>query len=186
MRQNSKRFFRWLLLGSAVVLFSGCVSETERYQPAPTEELTIREIPASRQLRTSMPGDYFQVDGILFRRLFDYLKAHDLTMTVPVIAEIGDPCSMIFYVADGEKERAAKSEGNVMVVDVPAVTVALLAFRGENNRISFQNGERELQRLLEEDGRYLVAGDGYVTYWDAPMWPAFLRHYEITVPVKLR
>ena len=176
----------WSIAGVTMALLGGCVADNKRYEPSPEQTLTIREIPASRQLKTIRTGDYFQIDGVLFSDLFNYLRSHELTMTVPVAAEIGETSSMAFYVDDKDLPKVGEGQGNVLIREVPPMTVAVLAFTGENSPERYRNGVAELQRLIDEGKKYQVDGKFYVTYWDSPMWPAFLRHYEITVPVKLR
>ena len=186
MKKLLSRLSAVVLTGTVALFAAGCASTPEHYPPTENGVLAFKSIPGGRQIRTSMPGDYFKQDNELFRRLFRYLESHELTMTVPVVSTVGEECSMAFYVLPSEKAKAEKNEENVVVADVPEQLAAVYGFRGNNDAESWSKGVEEMKKLLQAHPEYEIAGAFYATYWDSPMVPGFLRHYEITVPVRKR
>ena len=186
MKKLLSRLSAVVLTGAVVLFAAGCTSAPEHYPSTENGVLAFKTIPGGRQIKTLMPGDYFKQDNELFRRLFRYLQSHELTMTVPVVSTIGKECSMAFYVLPSEKAKAEKSEGEVIVADVPEQLAAVCGFRGNNDAESWSKGVEEMKKRLQSHPEYEIAGTFYVTYWDSPMIPGFLRHYEITVPVRKR
>ena len=179
------KIFSLLAIFTAVAALFGCNKTPEQFQPSNSKQISFKTIPAGRQIKTTMKGDYFKLDEVLFQRLFNYLKSNNLSMTVPVIATIGETAGMAFYINPTEYNRATKSTTLVAVIDTPPQLVAILACSRNNNQEKFNSGTQELKSQLKKYPQYAVDGEFFVTYWDAPFWPSFMRHYEIAVPVKL-
>ncbi|MEG1979909.1 MAG: heme-binding protein [Victivallaceae bacterium] len=180
-----RKILSLLVVLSAVATLFGCNKTPEQYQPSATKQISFKTIPAGKQIKTTLNGNYFTQDEVLFRRLFSYLEDNKLSMTVPVVATIGATSGMAFYIKPAEYAMATKSTGKVTVIDTPEQLVAILACSGNNNQEKFNSGVEELKTQLKKYPQYAIDGEFFVTYWDAPFWPSFMRHYEITVPVKL-
>jgi hypothetical protein len=71
-----------LKLGSIIKISVGAYESA--YEKTLVGSIEVRELPAGRWITTKVVGRYFERADGLFMRLFDYIKANDISMTVPV------------------------------------------------------------------------------------------------------
>lgn len=152
----------------------------EAFPKTPVDEIHLRELPAGRWLSTSVEGKYFDESGSLFRRLFDYIKERDISMTVPVEGSI-DGAEMRFYAGEGAK--ALEHTDTVRVVDVPARRVVSIGGKGAYTEENVNAARARLEEwLLQHE---MVASDApYAVYWNGPFTPWFLKRFEVHIPVE--
>ena len=152
------------------------------FKNPPVGRLEIKTIPESRVLMSEMKGNYFSTKNSLFRFLFNYIQDNQVSMTVPVEAEI-DSSKMKFYLGTKDKIKDLPDARNVRVVNVPSRTVASIGIRGAYTKDNFDKALKKLEGWLEKNKQYMQEGDAYGVYWDAPFMPWFLKRSEIHIPV---
>ncbi len=171
------------------LLFTGvfCMAETAgayeaAYQKTPNGEIEIKTIPAAKLMVTEAPGDYFNGNNDMFMRLFRYISAHEVSMTVPVEAQV-DKAQMTFYVGSSDIEKDLADQGDVKVVNLPERTVAAIGIRGSYSKKNFEKNREKLIAWLGENTRFTSAGEAYAVYWDAPFVPWFMKHSEVHISI---
>ena len=152
------------------------------YPKTPDGKIDIKTIQASRLMLTENPGGYFDNNNELFMRLFRYIGANNVSMTVPVEADI-ENARMKFYVGGTDSGKDLPDRGEVKVVSLPERTVASIGIKGSYTQDKFQKNRQKLEAWLRENTRYAAAGAAYAVYWDAPFVPWFLKHSEVHIPV---
>lgn len=144
--------------------------------------MEIKTIPSAKLMVAEGPGGYFDSSNDLFMRLFRYISANDVSMTVPVEARI-DKAEMKFYVGSGDSAKKLADSDAVRVVSLPARTVASIGIRGRYTRASFEKNRDKLAAWLRKSTCYRPAGEAYAVYWDGPFMLWFLKHSEVHIPV---
>lgn len=155
------------------------------FKKTPAGKIEIKTIPESKVLTSGITGNYFTTRNLLFRNLFNYIQDNQVSMTVPVEAEISRS-SMKFYLGSKDRVKELPDRGNVRVETVPGRTVASIGIRGAYSRENFDTARATLERWLAENGEYVRGGDAYGVFWDAPFMPWFLKRSEVHIPVTKR
>ena len=169
-----------------VVATAAVVPKTHAYEAmyakTAVDEIEIKQLPAATLLATTQPGSYFDRDNDMFRRLFRYIRDHDVSMTVPVEATV-DEARMLFYVGQTDRDKQLADQGPVQVIRLPARTVLSIGMRGAYTRSRFERGRERLRQWLRDNPGYRSAGDPYAVYWDSPFVPWFLKRSEVHIPL---
>jgi len=152
------------------------------YPKTPNGTIDIKTIPAAKLMVTEDTGNYFDHNNDMFRSLFRYISANEVSMTVPVEAQV-EKAQMTFYVGSSDLEKELADQGNVKVLNVPERTVASIGIRGSYSKKNFEKNREKLIAWLAENPRYQPAGEAYAVYWDAPFVPWFMKHSEVHIPV---
>lgn len=155
------------------------------YQKTGAGKMAVKKIPAMKVLETAGEKSYFAEDNQLFMRLFRYIKANDVAMTVPVEVEVS-PGVMRFHVGTRDAAKATKDSGQVKVIDVPERMVAALGLSGNYTDQAYRRGLDKLKKWLAENDEYQAAGEPYVTYWNSPFTPGMFKYSEVHIPVAAR
>ncbi|MFA6102099.1 MAG: bifunctional methionine sulfoxide reductase B/A protein [Victivallaceae bacterium] len=175
-----------LLLMAALMLSGGKIMAYEDiYKQTPSGEFEIKTIPAGKMLSAESKASYFDADNDLFMRLFNYIKAENIPMTVPVEAEI-NPGVMRFHVGSEAAARPHGDTGEVKVIERRERTVAALGIRGSYSRSNYEEARAQLEDWLSKNPDFEADGRAYMTYWNSPMMPFFFKHAEVQIPVKKR
>jgi len=143
----------------------------------------IKTLGPAKALAAATDGVYFDTGNALFGRLFRYIRDHNVAMTVPVQAEI-QPARMLFFVGAGDAARSLPDTEAVTVETLPQRQVASLGARGGYSRRNFERAAAELRAWLAARPDYEAAEDAYAVYWSSPFVPAFLKRYEVHIPVR--
>ncbi len=169
-----------LILGTIATL---TVHGYERaYEKTPVGSIEVRELPAGRWITTETEGRYFERSDGLFMRLFDYIKAHDISMTVPVRGGLTQ-AEMRFYL--GEDAASAPAETDVIrVVDEPARWVASVGARGAYTENNLNDAKQELVAWLDRKTEWRADGEPYAVFWNGPFTPWFIKRFEVHVPIQ--
>jgi peptide methionine sulfoxide reductase msrA/msrB len=175
-----------LFLAAALMLYGGKIMAYEDiYRQTPSGEFEIKIIPAGKMLSAESKAPYFEADNNLFTRLFNYIKTENIPMTAPVEAEI-NPGVMRFHVGVESAAKPHKDTKEVKVIERPARTVAALGIRGSYSKSNYEEARQQLEDWLNQNPDYEADGQAYMTYWNSPMRPFFLKHAEAQMPVKKR
>jgi hypothetical protein len=127
--------------------------------------------------------NYFEENNALFGNLFRYIKDNDVSMTVPVKAEI-DPGKMYFYVGSKDLKKDLANTENVRVVTEPERVVLSIGVRGGYSEKNFKEAREKLFDQLAVSKDWKKSGEAYAIFWNAPYVPAFMKRFEVHVPIK--
>jgi len=186
---NPGSFIGIMITGGIVMAMLAIPSESQgtdkMYPRTESGVIEIKTIPASRIMLTEADGSYFDENGKLFGRLFDYIKGHNIPMTAPVEGSLDDDARMIFYVGPQVEDEGLDDEGEVRVLRLPERKVAAIGARGSYKEANVRKHQEKLEAWLAERPEYEVVGPAYSVFWNAPFIPWFLRHLEVHVPVRM-
>lgn len=133
----------------------------------------------------------------MFQTLFNHIQKEDIAMTAPVemgFARPSDtaptnrpvahpPTSMGFPYADPMVGKT-ETDGDVRVVDMPAVTVLSVGVRGSYDHVRFDEGMKAIDVFLDQHpGEYEVTGPPRFLGYNSPFVPWFMRYGEVQLPV---
>lgn len=153
------------------------------FEPTRVGMIEIKTLPAATALVASGQGRYFERSDGLFMKLFRYIDANDVKMTVPVQAEI-EPGAMWFYVGSKDAGKDLQDTGGVRVVEIPERVVASIGARGGYSEKNFTEARNKLDAWIGTQESYATAGDAYAIYWNGPYVPGFMKRFEVHVPVR--
>lgn len=149
----------------------------------PVGKIEIKHYPAYRKASTSGMGEFWT--------LFQHIKQNNVTMTAPVEMDYGDPRaaknkerSMAFLYERPDQGSAGK-QGNVEVIDVPAMTVISIGCRGSRTTAAIAEAREKLVKWLDErKGDYVSAGSMRLWGYNSPFVPRDKNFFEVQIPVK--
>jgi hypothetical protein len=92
---------------------------------------------------------------------------------------------MAFVYADPGVGKT-EEDGNIEVVDLPAVTVLSVGVRGSYDRARFEEGMVKIGAwLAAHPGEYTAAGPPRFLGYNSPFVPWFMRYGEVQLPVRV-
>ena len=149
----------------------------------PVGQVEIKEYPAYRKASASGPAEFWT--------LFQHIKQNNVTMTAPVEMDYGDPRapknkerSMSFLYERPDQGSPGK-QGNVEVIDVPAMTVVSIGCRGARTASAIAEAREKLVTWLDEKkGEYVAAGPMRIMGYNSPFVPRDRSFFEVQIPVK--
>lgn len=161
--------------------------------PGPVNVVVVKEYPSYRAARTTAPAGARDPSSAMFNPLFRHIKKNNVQMTAPVemtydaeVAKNSDkpqPINMAFLYERPDQGKTG-SDGNIEVLDLPAVTVVSVTIRGSYNARTFSAGLRKLQEHLDaHPEQFTVAGPPRYLGYNSPFVPWFLRVGEVQIPV---
>jgi effector-binding domain-containing protein len=175
---------RYLFLILVTLMSSQLASAYERAFPKTNVgTIEIKTVPAAQLLVAHGEGNYFDENNNLFRPLFRYIQANDISMTTPVEAEIS-PGTMYFYVGTERADKKLESTDEVSVIQLPERTVLSLGVRGRYNAENFNEAEKTLTDHLAKLDDWVQAGPPRAIYWNGPFTLGFLKRSEVHIPIK--
>jgi effector-binding domain-containing protein len=166
-----------------LALSTSLMATEQAFPPSPVGAAELKTLPAGVLLKSSGKGSYFDGANGLFRPLFNYISKHDIAMTTPVEASIGE-AAMFFWVAESERSKVAGNGPGVEVIEIPERRVASLGARGSYSAGNFRKTRDELLAWLANRTDLAAAGEPYAVYWNGPFTPGFLKRYEVHIPVR--
>jgi glutathione peroxidase len=177
------RFNAVILAASAMMLSGGKAMSYESIYPrTPVGTIEIKTLPSRTTLVASAPGDAFNDRGSAFRKLFNYINANQVAMSVPVEASASTN-EMVFFVGSNGTARALAATNGVSVRTMPETTVASIGLRGSYSRANYDAGLKRLSAWLSLQREWRTNGAPYAVYWNSPFTLWFLRKSEIHVPL---
>ncbi|NNJ70107.1 MAG: hypothetical protein HKP10_02325 [Kiritimatiellales bacterium] len=172
-----------LLCIAALAIPAAAQAYEKAFAPTKPGALEVKIIPERTLIVAQQEGRYFDENNRLFRDLFRYIKDNDVSMTVPVKADI-DPGKMYFYIGDGDLEKELKDTDAVKVVMVPETKVMSMGVRGSYSEKNFRQARDKLAGHLEASEEWKQSGDAYAIYWNGPFVPGFMKRFEVHVPIE--
>ena len=144
--------------------------------------IEIKNIPQRTLIVARRPENYFEGNNALFGQLFRYIQDHDVSMTVPVKAEI-DPGRMYFYIGTEDLKKDLKNRGAVEVITEPELQVISMGVRGGYTEKNFEQARSELLSQLAANNGWKKDGEAYAIFWNGPFVPGFMKRFEVHIPV---
>lgn len=155
----------------------------QAFPPTAVDTNELKTLPSGTLLKAGAPGDYFAQSGRLFRPLFNYISTNDISMTVPVEAQV-DGAAMYFWVGRAELAKVRPATNAVEVISMPERRVASRGGRGAYSRENFEETRAALMAWLAQQTEVESAGPAVAVYWNSPFTPWFLKRFEVHVPVR--
>jgi len=159
--------------------------------PGPVGEVITKTYPPHRLARVRSGGR--GTDGS-FMALFRHIERNEIAMTAPVEMEMGvaddktahlRTASMAFLYgsADVGTPGPDPTDPNVVVEDVPEVTVVSLGVRGSYSEDRFAEFAGKLEAWLVEHPQWVAAGPPRMLAYNSPFVPGMLKYAEVQVPI---
>lgn len=134
-----------------------------------------------------------------FMRCFAYLTKHKHEMTAPVIMEYkrrepshkrrtianfdARDVNRMHFVLERPLLDQPKTEGAVIVADIPTMRVLSIAFQGQMSADAREQAEKKLAAEIESRKDLMIAGPYRVLGYNSPFVPKDKAFWEIQVPV---
>lgn len=175
-------YFFTLLL--TLILSSHAMAYQEAYTKSEPGKIQILNLPPARLIEAEMDGTYFQNSNGLFSRLFDYIRANEIAMTVPVEGDLGQ-AKMRFYVGSDVSSNIEDTD-TVRVVNFTARTVISVGSEGAYTEANIRESKILLDEWLQNQTSWTRSGEAYAVFWNGPFTPWFMKRFDVHIPVKSR
>lgn len=153
------------------------------FEKTPPGKLEVKTVPERTVIVAEMDGRYFDENNDLFMHLFRYIKKNEVSMTVPVKAEI-EPAKMYFYVGEKDLNKELKDSEHVRVMVEPAQEVLSLGIRGGYSEKNFEQARKKLFDHLNTSRDWKMRGPAYAVYWNGPYVPGIFKQFEVHIPIE--
>ena len=170
-----------ICIAALMIPAAGIAYETAFVATEPGQ-IEVKAIPERTLIVAGRDENYFEGSNALFGQLFRYIQDHDVAMTVPVKAEI-EPGRMYFYIGAEDLKKDLKSRGAVEVITEPEQQVISMGVRGGYTEQNFKEARDELFAQLDSNKGWEQSGEAYAVFWNGPYVPAFLKKFEVHIPV---
>ena len=173
----------FMLCAVAVAFPIGVLGYEKAFTETDAGIIETKTIPERTLIVAQRNESYFEANNALFGKLFRYIKDNDVSMTVPVKAHM-NPGQMFFYVGSKDLLKDLKDTGDVKVVTEPEQLVMSIGVRGGYSENNFQEAREKLFSQLDASRRWKKSGNDYAVFWHAPYVPAFMKRFEVHVPIQ--
>jgi effector-binding domain-containing protein len=173
----------WLLCMALLAVPAAGLAYQKAFEPTDAGKTEVKVIPERTLIMAQREEAYFEENNALFGRLFRYIKDNDVSMTVPVKADM-DPGKMYFYVGSKDLAKDLKSTDEVQVITEPERTVMSIGVRGGYSEKNYLEAHDSLLDSLADSKEWEKCGHPYAIYWNSPFVPGFMKKFEVHVPVK--
>jgi hypothetical protein len=128
-------------------------------------------------------------------KLFRHIERNDVKMTAPVemtmsgdAGEAGRAGAMAFLYASPAIGAPGPdpADADVVVEDVPALTVASVGIRGGYGPGTFATGEKQVRDWLGGHPEWQASGPPRALAYNSPFVPGMLKYAEVQIPVSPR
>ena len=161
--------------------------------PGPVGEVVVKTYPAHRLARVRSGGGDRGNDGS-FMKLFRHIERNEIAMTAPVEMEMAvadgggaapRTASMAFLYGSAETGTPGPdpADPNVVVEDVPELTVVSLGVRGSYREARFAEFTARLEAWLEKHPEWVAAGPPRTLAYNSPFVPGVLKYAEVQLPI---
>jgi len=181
---NAKLTRRWITAAACILLLqakgaAAFESLYERTEPGATE---VKNIPSLLAVSATGSGSVFDNIGEPFKKLYRYIRANDVAMTVPIEAETST--NRMRILPSRKLTRAdLKSAPDVEIIELAERQVVAVGLRGSYSVGLYERGVKELREWLGRQDEWVPAGEPYNVFWD-PIWiPGFMKRSEVHIPV---
>lgn len=172
----------WLLCAAALAVPAVSLAYEKAFEGTKPGTIEVKVIPERTLIVARRGESYFDDNNAMFGQLFRYIKDNDVSMTVPVKADI-EPGNMYFYIGTEDLKKDLQSNDSVEVVVEPARQVMSIGVRCGYSEKNFKQAREELLNQLDNSKEWKKSGEAYAIYWNGPYVPAFVKKFEVHVPV---
>ncbi|MDF7825634.1 heme-binding protein [Pontiellaceae bacterium B12227] len=172
----------WVVAAAALAVPAMSVAYEKAFKSTDAGTIEIKEIPERTLIVARRGESYFEENNALFGQLFRYIKDNDVSMTVPVKADI-DPGNMYFYVGSKDLAKDLRDTDSVKVVVEPVRQVLSIGVRGGYSENNFRKAREKLFEQLDASKDWKVTGEAYAIFWNGPYVPSFMKKFEVHVPI---
>lgn len=162
-----------------------CQAYDSMHEKTPVGEIKVLELPERIALQSSFEGSYFEDNNGLFRKLFRFISANDLSMTTPVEGDI-NPGKMRFFVGQSDRNKDFQSSKEVEVKKMKPRLVVAIGIRGGYSSERFFKHLDQLENWIRENDHYEKNGNAYGVYWNGPFIPGPFKRSEVHLPIQLK
>lgn len=153
--------------------------------PGEVGKIIVKDYPSYRAARTSMRS--MDEDNGAFGRLFRHITTNNVKMTAPVEMtfekESAEPVAMAFLY-ESPTQGEARREGEVDVIDLPAVTVVSVGVRGNYTDARREKAIEKLKAWVNASGEFEIVGAPRLMGYNSPFVLPILRFAEVQIPVR--
>ena len=174
-------FYRLIVSFSLLGFSPFMMAYESAYEKTAVDVIEVKAIPKSRLIETSIEGEYFDESNGLFKRLFNYIKDNDVSMTIPVEASV-DKAMMRFYLGSDAADDLSNTD-TVIINELPERTVISVGERGSYSKENISESLEKVKNWIANQEAWEVNGEPYTVFWSSPFVPWFLKRYEIHIPV---
>ena len=172
----------WILCAALIAVPAVGLAYEKAFESTDAGVIEVKIIPERTLIVAQRGESYFEENNALFGKLFRYIKDNDVSMTVPVKADI-DPGKMYFYVGSKDLVKDLQSTDSVKVITEPERPVMSIGVRGGYSEKNFEEAREKLFDSLAASKDWKKSGEAYAIYWNGPYVPAFMKKFEVHVPV---
>ncbi|MBE9138220.1 heme-binding protein [Nodosilinea sp. LEGE 07088] len=183
-----------LLLGA----YSAASAPLPEGFPPPTADgaIEIKQYPEYRAATVQVSGNLANASSRGFSPLFRHISSNDISMTAPVETRYPTVTLQDNSTTQGEATVSflyrslnivpQEVAQNVLVEDIPAMTVVSVGVRGGYDYEIYTRGIQQLQAWLAAHPDYAIAGPPRRFFYDGPYVPNLLKRSDIQIPVERR
>lgn len=158
--------------------------------PGPVGEVIVKTYPAHRLARVRSAGG---ANGS-FMKLFRHIERNEIPMTAPVEMEMAvddrggaapatTSMAFLYGSADTGTPGPDPADPNVVVEDVPEMTVVSLGVRGSYREERFAEFSATLEAWLRTHPEWVAAGPPRSFAYNSPFVPGLLKYAEVQIPI---
>jgi DNA gyrase inhibitor GyrI len=171
-----------IVCAAVLVIPTAGLAYEKAFEATQPGEIEIKKIPQRTLIVARRGESYFQENNALFGQLFRYIQDNNVSMTVPVKADI-NPGRMYFYIGKEDLKKDLKNSGSVEVITEPEVQVISMGVRGGYSEKNYERAREELLDQLSVNNGWRKNGEAYAIFWNGPFVPGFMKKFEVHVPV---
>ena len=172
-----------MLCAALVALPAAGLAYEKAFEGTKPRVIEVKTIPERTLIVANRGGSYFEANNSMFGNLFRYIKDNDVSMTVPVKADI-EPGRMYFYVGEKDLKKDLRDTDSVKVITEPARVVLSIGVRGGYSENNFEQAREKLFDHLAASEEWKKSGAAYAIFWNGPYVPALMKRFEVHVPVE--
>lgn len=156
------------------------------------QDFELRHYPAGLQIETEVRGNFVQAGNLGFGPLVRFISGYNksnksIAMTAPVIQQpTGSSKHLVRFVLPENMSYSGVPEAldpGVKVIEVPEHFAAVKRFPGSWSEDRFEDQAKNLVQAVFTEGLE-TEGSVYVSRFDPPWKPGFLKRNEVLIRVK--
>jgi len=159
-------------------------------QPGPINEVVVKDYPAYRLAKVTSSGK----ENGMFMQLFRHIERNEIAMTAPVemswhaedgrLAKIPEAMAFLYAAPTIGQAGGDPKDPQVVVDDIPEITVVSIALRGSYDASTFDRGYKQLQAWLADHPEWVAEGEPRTMAYNSPFVPGFAKVSEVQIAVR--
>ena len=151
----------------------------------PVNEVIVKTYPAHRLARVRAEGG----NNSMFMKLFNHIKRNEIAMTAPVemswpaVGKEPEAMAFLYGKATLGHPGADPNDPQVIIEDIPEITVASIGLRGGYDKATLDRGGRQLEDWLAKAPAWRATGVRRTLAYNSPFVPGFAKYSEVQIPI---